>query len=284
MSDTSSIQAIRSAVTAKVRALLARHGTPDHRQQIPVLMAILQASYSQVYRKVSGRSAWLEEDLYLIAAHFQETLGGLFRDDACDAPVGISKVASAPSDWRAATVAIGGIALNCHVLTGNKADTTGALALVDTAQGPQVLPANNTGTALFISAIQIDLSASKEGGFAVFDDDPDVADAISDALLARGLEAQAFYTTQELSAATRRFDTYILDWFSSDSHTTADLIAHLRTAHAPKATIVVLTGQIQRERVESDLAQLIRVHDVLVELKPMRVDLLLAKIAHTRQA
>jgi hypothetical protein len=111
-----------------------------------------------------------------------------------------------------------------------------------------------------------------------------VAEAIVDNLLVKGLRAQAFYTTQDLRACASRFDVYIIDWFSSDTSTAADLIAHLRTSHAPQATIVVLTGQIQREHTESDLARLIHMHDVLVELKPMRVDLLLAKVKHLRQA
>src|SRR6185312_12911483 len=104
-----------------------------------------------------------------------------------------------------------------------------------------------------------------------------------DNLQVRGLDAQAFHTKAELQASARRFDTYILDWYSSDTSTTADLVQHLRARHAPKATIVILTGQIQRDQAESDLAQLIHTHGVMVELKPMRLDLLLAKIEHNRQ-
>ena len=275
-----STQSSRQYVSAKVRALMARHGIEENREQLTALMTIMDASYSQVYRKISGRSSWLEEDLQRIAEHFKETLGTLFRDDA-DTQV------MAPTEsraWRAAQVLIGGAWLDCQVSLDDAPPPPEALVLIDTPEGARVVAASDaTGQVLgAVRHLRLELQPNRQGGVAVLDDDPDVADAIVDNLMIRSIEGQAFYTKQELLASPRRFDTYILDWYSGDSATTGDLVEHLRARHAPEATIVILTGQIQRDQAESDLARLIHTHDVLVELKPMRLDLLLAKIKHTR--
>ena len=247
-------------------------------------MTIMSASYSQVYRKISGRSSWLEEDLYRIAHYFGETLGGLFNDTDAS-PSGAPGILPAP--WQAAKVWVGHQWLDCQVTVDADPGAAALLVLAQTPQGLHVLPAADVagqdiiGT---ISQLRMDLSEPAHGGFAVLDDDPDVADAIVDTLLAKGLDAQAFYAESDLQASPRQFDTYILDWFSSEANTTAELVAYLRTSHAPRATIVILTGQIQRDKAETDLSRLILTHDVMVELKPMRVDLLLAKIEHARHA
>lgn len=277
----------RLLVSESVRTLLARHGVTDAHQQLATLMTLMEASHSQVYRKLSGRSSWLEEDLMRIAAHHGETLSQLFQDGADPRMPSGEKEAA----WRPARIDVGGVQTSCRV-TLAPADATMAsnedtLVLVDTTPVPQVVwrsgLAKDAAVLGHVQQVQLDMGAAPDGGFAVFDDDPDVAESIVDNLLMKGLRAQAFYTTQDLRACASRFDVYIIDWFSSDTSTAADLIEHLRTSHAPQATIVVLTGQIQREHTESDLAHLIHTHDVMVELKPMRVDLLLAKVKHVRQ-
>lgn len=284
----------RLIVSTKIRALLARHGIADPQLQLASLMTVLSASHSQVYRKLSGRSSWLEEDLLRIAEHHGETLGSLFGEDTGPAPAAHAQATdtSGPA-WHAAGIDIGGTLSDCRVTLSSPGDDTNEasphdLWLAPSPQGhvvvrhSQIKPgAQALGR---VHQLQMDFSRPKQGGIAVFDDDPDVAESITDNLLARGLEAQAFFTTSELKASARRFDAYIIDWFSSDTSTARDLIEHIRKTHAPQATIVVLTGQIQRGHAESDLAELILTHDVLVELKPMRVELLLAKINHHRQA
>lgn len=281
------IKAVRLIVSGKVRALLARHGITDAQQQLASLMTVMGASHSQVYRKLSGRSSWLEEDLMRIASRHGETLGTLFRDDAD--PLA-APCAAAPDDtvWHAARVNVDNRLVPCEVALGPVPDTpAGIMVLHDTPDGPMAGWADGVAGATVrgaVRALRLDPAPPAHGGYAVFDDDPDVAESIADNLLARGLDAQAFFTTQALRDAPRRFDVYIIDWFSSDTSTAADLVAHLRTHHAPQAAIVVLTGQIQREHTESDLARMIHSHGVMVELKPMRVDLLLAKLQHARQA
>lgn len=282
--SSTTTQSSRLHVSAKVRALMARHGIDENRQQLTTLMGIMDASYSQVYRKISGRSSWLEEDLQRIAEHFKETLGTLFRDDAD----GRVAVPSDPIVWHAAKVNLAGIWLDCEVSLDKASDTPATLLLVGTPDGPRVESMGNVqaGSTVVgpVRHLKLDLKHLPQGGVAVLDDDPDVADSIVDNLQVRGMDAQSFHNKEELQSSARRFDTYILDWYSSDTSTTADLVQHLRAHHAPKATIVILTGQIQRDQAESDLAQLIHTHDVMVELKPMRLDLLLAKIEHKRQA
>ncbi|MFT3859456.1 MAG: helix-turn-helix domain-containing protein [Aquabacterium sp.] len=269
----------RLTVSAKVRALLTRHGVGNPRQQLTVLMSIMNASYSQVYRKVNGRSSWLEEDLQRIVDHFGETLGSLFRDEEPVAP------ALDASSWLQAKVCVAGLWLPCRVTLDESPDASGRLVLEEGNDGPRVVDRETPSGKVRATVRQllVDAADQPHGGFAVFDDDPDVAESIVDNLLARGEDAQAFFTTQDLRACPRRFDVYIIDWFSSDTSTAADLIQYLRTEHAPDSTIVVLTGQIQREHTEADLARLIHTHNVMVELKPMRVDLLLAKVKHLRQ-
>lgn len=284
MSDSASIQAIRLSVSDKVRALLSRHGNADQKQQLATLMTIMSASYSQVYRKISGRSSWLEEDLFRIAQHFGETLGGLFSDTAHPPAHAQGPL---PELWHAAKVQVGSQLIDCQVAVDADPSTTVTLVLENTPHGLRVVPvADAADDAIIgmISHLRMDLAEPAQGGFAVLDDDPDVADAIVDTLLSKGLDAQAFYAKEDLQAASRQFDTYILDWFSDEASTTADLVAYLRTTHAPQATIVILTGQIQRDKAESDLSKMILTHDVMVELKPMRLDLLLAKIEHARHA
>lgn len=247
-------------------------------------MTIMSASYSQVYRKISGRSSWLEEDLYRIAHYFGQSLGGLFSD--ADSPAA-DAAGLLPAPWQAAKVWLGGQWLDCQVTVDAEPSAAAPLVLAQTPQGLHVVPAADAAPSDIVgtvSHLRMDLAKPAHGGFAVLDDDPDVADAIVDTLLSKGLDAQAFYAEKDLQACPRQFDTYILDWFSSEASTTADLVAHLRTSHAPHATIVILTGQIQRDKAETDLSRLILTHDVMVELKPMRVDLLLAKIEHARHA
>jgi BetR domain len=275
--DSSPISAIRQLVSDKVRALLARHGISDSREQLTALMSIMDASYSQVYRKASGRASWLEEDLYRIASHFGETLGTLFADDQDAAPPD-------GHSWQPATIQIDGQPFECQLITDATPGATAPLQVIDTPTGPVVRAsapqASRAGQA--VRELRLSFHANPSGGYAVFDDEPDVVDAIVDNLTLKGLRAEGFYEVEALRASQRHFDTYILDWFSGDAATTADLIEYLRTSHAPEATIVILTGKIQQDHAESDLARMIQKYKVLVEIKPMRVELLLAKVAHAR--
>ena len=289
------IRAIRLIVSDKVRALLSRHGVSESREQVAALMKIMEASHSQIYRKMSGRSSWLEEDLYRIATHHGESLGRLFQEEEVPGAASAGPLPSCPGAWQPAKVQVAGqwvqgeAALAApSAAPSNEGGPLSGWLLVDTPEGrivtwhgAEAAPVSALGP---VCAIRVELPDAANGGFAVFDDDPDVAESIVDALLARGMDAHVFLTTESLRACPRRFDVYIIDWFSGESSTAADLVQHLRTGHAPEATIVILTGQIQREHTESDLARLIHTHNVMVELKPMRVDLMLAKIQRLKPA
>lgn len=274
--DSSSIQAIRQHVSDKVRALMARHGVSDSRQQFTALMSIMEASHSQVYRKVSGRSSWLEEDLLRIAQHYGETLGQLFADE--------DPSAEGAQTWHAAKAQLAGVWVNAEVVLAPEPSLASALVLVNSPQGPRVEAPGASPNPVqgHVLHLRVNFGQPPKGGIAVMDDDPDLLESIVDNLLMRGHDAHGFLSKEALQASPRQFDTYILDWYSGAETTTEDLVEHLRSSHAPEANIVILTGQIQRDQVETNLARLIAQQGVMVELKPAHLDLLLAKLSLSR--
>jgi CheY-like chemotaxis protein len=126
-----------------------------------------------------------------------------------------------------------------------------------------------------------DAPPREHGGIAVVDDDPIVADSIVDTLQALGIDARAYYDAASLLQGARSYDAYIVDWFMGTG-TAENLLLEVRRRDGPAPVIVVLTGKISSGAAEDQLARMVRDHGILVELKPARVSLLLAKIQRER--
>lgn len=132
-----------------------------------------------------------------------------------------------------------------------------------------------------LGSLFADAPPRERGGIAVVDDDPIVADSIVDTLQAMGIDARAYYDTASLLQGAHSYDAYIVDWFMGTGTAEALLLElRRREGHAP--VIVVLTGKISSGAAEDQLARMVRDHGILVELKPARVSLLLAKIQRER--
>jgi ActR/RegA family two-component response regulator len=193
---------------------------------------------------------WTLDEVTRLAESCGETLTSLFASEDDEASGGGAE---------AAELAVGSVRIACRVWVGAKATSlqTSPLVAIQPAKDQwRVVP---TGDALGsdsyeVERVLIQLGKSKKHRVAVLDDDRDTATSIVDYMSASGLDAQAFFSLDELTKEVdaKPFDGYVLDWLI-DKQNTRSLIAAIR-AKSQSCPIVLLTGQ--REKGNADETEL----------------------------
>lgn len=232
-----------------IERLLDRAGLQP-RQRANYVAQTLEIGYQQARRRMNGETPWTLDEVTRLAASCGETLTSLFANENDDASIGGA---------AAGELAIGSVRIACRVWVGAKAtsrQTSPLVAVQPVKDQWRVVP---TGDALGsdsyeVERVLIQLGKSKKHRVAVLDDDRDIATSIVGYMNASGLDAQAFFTLDELikEVDAKPFDGYVLDWLI-DKQNTRSLIAAIR-AKSPLCPIVLLTGQ--REKGNADETEL----------------------------
>jgi BetR domain len=243
-----------------VRALLDRAALPRHRHSAHIA-GLLQLSYHQAHRRMSGAAPWSLEEMQLVAAHHGETLVDLFGEQKS-------------GDYEPGVLIAGPLRVSCRIWPGPVLTQHRPGDLIALKGGAEwvVMVAGDTPTpqACGVRRLIIEPKPDRPRRFAVLDDDLDVAMGLASGLVDLGFEASAFATEALLDAALKfdAFDGFVIDWVLGDG-TAHALLAKLRSAY-PGCPIAVLTGKVgTRDVDENVLAATIQQQGLLFMQKPV---------------
>ena len=243
-----------------IRALLDRAALPRHRHSGHI-SGLLNLSYHQAHRRMTGIAPWSLEELQAVAAHHGETLVDLFREQKS-------------ADYETALMIAGPLRVTCRLWPGQPLaqHRPGDLIAIKGGSEWVVMVAGDTPTrqAFTVKRLIIDLMPDRPRRFAILDDDIDVARGLAAGLTELGFEAMAFSTEAQLEAAMQfdSFDAYVIDWVLA-SGTAEALVAKLRSQSAT-CPIALLTGKAGSKDVdEKELVAAIEQHGLLFLQKPV---------------
>lgn len=253
--DPSDAESRPGVVGPQMRELLARHGTPPHRQ-VALVADLLSLGGRTVRRKLDGTTAFTEQELAAVLAHIGFVYQGLdgikqATGDASDAP--FSNGADGPAVAIHAAIEFNGRARDCLVWpSANQRNVPAARSwvLLPTTGGGHVIARTDTvpdgESGLLIERIEIIEPYEYEGTgprLAVYDDSDGGAELVAGALYRAGFRAFPISTVETLSASfnAEHFDAFLLTWTSDSRWAPLDLGSMIRNEF-PHATIVFCAG------------------------------------------
>lgn len=225
-----------------VRALLARHGVPKHRQAA-LVGEFFGLSRAASHRRTHGTAAWTLEELHAIADKFGETLPEILGGGR-------------QKGGTRATLQLGDVQTACRIWLQPEDEEfgVGAFVAIENAGVYTVVPAAAASgmATLRVQRIEIDQSVDRPPRIAVLDDDRDVTKSICAGLRQRGYEATPYNTIDALMTEIKRepFDGYVLDWKLRGGVTVLPLIALIReeTKHG---AIVLVSGKFRDSAINT---------------------------------
>ena len=250
-----------SAITQAIQALLDRRSVPE-RKRLVALEAAAGIAYQQVRRRMMGETPWSAEEIKRVAAHFGEPLFGLLG----------ALVEEQPGE--PAVLCVAGTRTPCTIWPGPRAEQGFGPYVALAAESPGdawtvVTATEATGRDAYeVRRLVVEMEQPRR--VAVIDDDDDLGRAIVQFLRQKGLDAISYTTAEHLRTAleTTSFEGYILDWVLSDGR--AEELLPLIRAKNPHGPVIILTGQIDGEAQESDLATAMAAFRAQLYEKPSR--------------
>ena len=243
-----------------MRALLDRVPLPRHRHSAHIA-SLLQLSYHQAHRRMTGSAPWSLEELQAVASHHGETLVDLFGEQKS-------------ADYEAAVLIAGPLRVTCRLWPGHALAQHRPGDLIALKGGSEwvVMVAGDAPTpqACTVRRLIIEPKPDRPRRFAILDDDIEVARGLAAGLTELGYEAAAFATEAQLDAALQfdGFDGYVIDWVLANG-TAQALVARLRSQNAT-CPIALLTGKAGSKEVdEKELVAAIEQHGLLFLQKPV---------------
>jgi len=269
-------------INKAVREIMLRHGVVE-RQQSKKLSEILDLSYSQAHRIISGGD-WTVRQLSSVAEHFGETLSSLIIWRETLASFASEDVETEAHD---ATFELSSRQLPCRVWIGAPLfhlprnvdyvaiETEGAWHVVEAIGSPE------DAQRYKVEKLEIEIKRPHVPAIAIVDDEKPSADNLRDFLNDSGFHATSFYDSSAVERATQDyvFDGFVIDWILGD-RTAESLIKQIRSSINPTAPIILLTGEYQSGRVNvSDVARVVRQFDVVYQEKPTRSPMIAAELS-----
>ncbi|MGZ4371796.1 MAG: helix-turn-helix domain-containing protein [Gaiellaceae bacterium] len=257
-----------------IARMLERAGLQP-RQRVTYVAQTLQLGYQLARRRMIGETPWTVDELARLANSCGETLTSLFADDAAPGLV---------RTGQAAEFVLGPVRIPCRVWIGDKATSRKVSPLVavqPTKDQWLVVPTPDAPEAesFEVERVLIQLGNAKKQRVAVLDDNEDIAKSIVEYMNGTGIEAQAFFSLDELMAEVeaKPFDGYVIDWLI-DQRNARSLIAAIR-AKDQSCPIVLLTGQLVNGNAdESELASIASYYRLTFFEKPVRTSSLLSAL------
>lgn len=265
------------SVAEKIRAMMESHGIPRRRQS-KELTVILNLSFSQAHRKLTGASPWTLDQLKRITEYF--------NDQSLGATLNTPAPAGASFDAHDAVLVAGDQKLSCVAWIGEVLDIPHPAEFVAVRRGEEWHIVNsrasrNDGeTCRRVGKIEVHVQQAQLPRIAVVDDDHNLADSLRDYLNEAGFDASAFYSREalELAMEDTAFDGFVIDWLLGAS-TTEPLIRAIRLDEQSNVPIIVLTGQLVTGRAsESDVARVIMQFNIICREKPTRLSIIAAEL------
>ena len=283
-------------VADRVRMLLAKHANVPRHQQVGYLADLLQIERSVVYRRMSNRPAWSNDELRAIAARLsvpaevlltpprvapvrtEQPSRGSARALPMSSPVQgtvgetITQRRYIPS--ARLSVSLPQRNVGFEVATGRDAERALYVA-VEGAGGWEIMQKHDVPPGKRSHAVRsIIFDVLEPHCVAILEDDTDIAENLRLSLEASGLKATHFASIDELSAelSRSRFRAYVIDWYIGRK-TAADIVARIR-AMQPDATIALCTGKVD-EYGEASLMDFANSHKALLVYKPYRMSWLI---------
>ena len=258
--ESTMVEGLGSLAATCVRALLDRAGLARHRHSAHI-GNLLDLSYHQAHRRMTGSAPWSLEELQTVAIHHGESLVDLFREQKA-------------ADYETAVLIAGPLRATCRLWPGQPVQQHRPGDLVAVKGGTEwvVMVAGDTPTphAHTVKRLLIEPMPDRPRRFAILDDDLDVARGLALGFEQLGFEATAFTTEAQLEAALTHgnFDGYVIDWVLSTG-TAGALVAKLRSQNAA-SPIALLTGKAgSAELDEHELVSAIGQHGLLFLQKPV---------------
>lgn len=243
-----------------VRALLDRNALPRHRHSAHIA-GLLQLSYHQAHRRMTGGAPWSVEELVAVAAHHGETLVDLFGGQTS-------------ADVEPGVLIAGPLRTRCRIWPGPLVvqHRPGDLVAIKGGNEWVVMVAGDQPTpqACTVRRLVIESEPDRPRRFAILDDDVDVARGLAAGLVQLGYEAAAFATEAQLEVALKSsaFDAFVIDWLLG-SGTAESLLVKLRSLN-PSSPIALLTGKAGSKEVdEKAMVSAIEQHGLLFLQKPV---------------
>lgn len=243
-----------------IRALLDRAALPRHRHSAHIA-ALLNLSYHQAHRRMTGTAPWTLEEMQAVASHHGEALVDLFGEQKS-------------ANYEAAVLIAGPLRVTCRVWPGQllAQHRPGDLIAIKGGSEWVVMVAGDTPTpqAFTVRRLIIEPKPDRPRRFAILDDDLDVARGLAAGFVELGYEAAAFSTEAQLESALQfdAFDGYVIDWVLA-SGTAQALVGRLRGQNAT-CPIALLTGKAGSKEVdEKALVAAIEQHGLLFLQKPV---------------
>lgn len=249
-----------SLAASCVRALLDRAALQRHRHSAHIA-ALLNLSYHQAHRRMTGNAPWSLEELQAVAAHHGETLLDLFREQKS-------------ADYETAVLIAGPLRVACRLWPGQPLAQHRPGDLIAIKGGTEwvVMVASDASTpqAFTVKRLVIEPKPDRPRRFAILDDDIDMARKLAAGLVELGFEAMAFDTEVQLDAALRfgSFDAYIMDWILAGG-TAQALIAKLRSQNATSPIALLTSKAGSKDIDEKELVAAIKHYGLLFLQKPV---------------
>lgn len=268
-----------------VRNLMERRGIPKRRQSKEV-SRILNLSFSQAHRKLSGTSPWTLEQLKKITEHFNEPTNTLERPSY---RIALSESNGTIHD---AMLVIGQRELPCTAWINAPVSSShhAEFVAIKSAQGWRILETNTVSdhsTPRYqVDKIELQIQQAHLRHIAVIDDDRNSADNLRDYLNESGFHATAFYDQTALETAMHEveFDGFVVDWLLGTT-TAESLIRAIRLSENSTVPIILLTGQLITGKAnESDVARAIMEFNVICQEKPTRLSIVAAELSSAIKA
>lgn len=280
LQDTTDVSAVSAAVAQSVKDLMLRKGTPD-RQLSKKLSEILELSYSQAHRKLSGGVEWAFGDLVIVANYFGETVSPIrFSGESSPAPLKTSDSASVE-----AVFVVRDHEIPCRVRVGPILHTLRNVDFVavnvdDVWRVVEVEACAEQITKYKVEELHISIKRTVPS-VAIVDDERGFADNLRDYLTECGFNAKSFYDSSSIERAAheQEFDGFVIDWLLGDQ-TAESLIRQIRSSLKSSTPIFLLTGEFTTGRAdESEVARVIRQFDVVCQEKPARLPIIAAELS-----
>lgn len=266
------------SIASKIKKLFLHHGI-GKRQHAKELSRILDLSFSHAHRKLKGQSPWTLEQINCVAIALAEPPAAIV-DIASESDVLVQTMV------QNAIFSIASMALPCighigHELVGGR--LTEFVGLQQDGQWV-IYRADEAplGKRFAVELIEIRSGniADEFLSIAVLDDAHQVADELTNYLNSQGFNAVAFYDVSSFCQALSKspFDGYIVDWLIGQE-TAQKCIETIRASDLPDAPILVLTGQLDINLRESEIARAMCDYDVLGPYeKPVRLHVIEAAL------
>ena len=166
-----------------IRALLDRAALPRHRHSGHI-SGLLNLSYHQAHRRMTGIAPWSLEELQAVAAHHGETLVDLFREQKS-------------ADYETALLIAGPLRVTCRLWPGQPLaqHRPGDLIAIKGGSEWVVMVAGDTPTrqAFTVRRLIIEPKPDRPRRFAILDDDIDVARGLAAGLTRAGLRSYGLF-------------------------------------------------------------------------------------------